>query len=579
MIWECVEIFKRELEKNSDKFVLDNYIPKDGTYFIIKIEKDNWEMMEPIDITYDKKQERVEGEMNVYYEKVCFLDYYSKLIDMDKALDRAKKIHSNNYLSFFVKKENLFNGALTVDIIKKYYDVFRNLNTKYGRSPESKKLYEETEKLCGQTDIDLIKSSEEWINTHIFKILKPSKEKDYLKLFFVFPDWNKTKQLFIQEGTRYFIPNIYNNNKYNTDGHDGKILGLPNNNLQMNGKKPYLGNMSRKNKAPFLLDREQVLLQSKFYDYLEGFAAKGKYDVYFDIEKNKIRAYKSKEYPGSGFYGYYIRIKKGKEVEIQNVDVVVYYNPNLRPAFLYKQILEVKESQNYGSITKRKDLENLINEVFFNKGLMANYFTEPKDIPKNDPIVFREIVEIRERLFAWFYKNTDMDISTVLIASAWELIKNSFKKGNWTKTKHQLNLKWSLEDYFNSNQKKEILMNEIEKNMFRYMKEQDWDFKNDEEYYFGVGQMASFLIGKSRSAKKPMSFINIYLSAGNDQVIKEQLRTLFQKYSYDISYTDWRVKSLFSHLMLYRPNGKVNKEMIIAGATASNVIYKKEEED
>ena len=91
--------------------------------------------------------------------------------------------------------------------------------------------------------------------------------------------------------------------------------------------------------------------------------------------------------------------------------------------------------------------------------------------------------------------------------------------------------------------------------------------------------MASFLIGKSRSAKKPMSFINIYLSAGNDQVIKEQLRTLFQKYSYDISYTDWRVKSLFSHLMLYRPNGKVNKEMIIAGATASNVIYKKEEED
>ena len=31
--------------------------------------------------------------------------------------------------------------------------------------------------------------------------------------------------------------------------------------------------------------------------------------------------------------------------------------------------------------------------------------------------------------------------------------------------------------------------------------------------------------------------------------------------------------------MLYRPNGKVNKEMIIAGATASNVIYKKEEED
>lgn len=122
-------------------------------------------------------------------------------------------------------------------------------------------------------------------------------------------------------------------------------------------------------------------------------------------------------------------------------------------------------------------------------------------------------------------------------------------------------------------------MSDMEKNMFQYIKseKQEWDFKNDEEYYFGIGQMVSFLIGKSRAAKRPLSLINPYLNAADDKIIKEKLRILFQKYSYDISYGDGRVKTLLSHLMLYKPEGKVNKEMIIAGATAANVFYKKEE--
>ena len=39
-------------------------------------------------------------------------DYYSKLVDMNKPMDTTKTIHSNNYLSVFIKKENIKKGNI-----------------------------------------------------------------------------------------------------------------------------------------------------------------------------------------------------------------------------------------------------------------------------------------------------------------------------------------------------------------------------------------------------------------------------------------------------------------------------------
>ncbi len=578
MIWECLEIFENELKKKGDSFVLDKYLPKDGTYFTVEMQENNWKLSDPIDIVYDKKSQEIQGRMNIHYSRLCFLDYYSKLIDMNKPMDTKKIVHSNNYLSFAVKKESLFNGKLTDDIIDGYYKIFANLNLKYSKQAGSKKLYQQVEEIYGTVNLELMDKIQVWVKEHIFEIIENTKKKDYLKLFFIFPDWEQTKEVFIQEANRYLIPSIYNNNKYNIE-INGKIYGLPNDNLQMNEKKPYLGNRTRKISVPFLLDRDQVLLQAKFYDCLSGFAAKGKYNIYFDIEENKIQAYENGKSPEANLCGYYIRLKKGKEVEIHNVDTIICYNPNMKERFYYKQILKVEADEPFGPVITVKGLEDRINQILFNKALVPNYFTNPEDISLKDSVLVQQIVAIRERLFTYFYKNTSMDISSILITSAWKLIQNSFLKGNWKKARQQLNLKWSLEDYYNRNRAKEILMSDMEKNMFQYIKseKQEWDFKNDEEYYFGIGQMVSFLIGKSRAAKRPLSLINPYLNAADDKIIKEKLRILFQKYSYDISYGDGRVKTLLSHLMLYKPEGKVNKEMIIAGATAANVFYKKEE--
>ena len=45
-----------------------------------------------------------EGEDYKYFKQ---LDYLSRLINTQKPIDSKKVIHSNNYLSFFIKKDNI----------------------------------------------------------------------------------------------------------------------------------------------------------------------------------------------------------------------------------------------------------------------------------------------------------------------------------------------------------------------------------------------------------------------------------------------------------------------------------------
>ena len=56
---------------------------------------------------------------------ISFLDYYSKLIEMNKPVDSTKQIHSNNFYAFFVKKESL-EKKLTAESISGYYEVLKN---------------------------------------------------------------------------------------------------------------------------------------------------------------------------------------------------------------------------------------------------------------------------------------------------------------------------------------------------------------------------------------------------------------------------------------------------------------------
>ena len=601
MFEECLDVFKRELEDDSN-LILDEYIPADGSYIIVD---NNGKIKKYQDIKLDKKK-RGTSEAVVkgsYFEEICFYDYHSKLISMNKPVDSKKVIHSNNYLAFAMKKESI-TSKLTEAIIDNYYDTLKNpLEKKYKKSKEASKIYQKFEEEYAPVNIEILEKCRSWIKQHIFSIDKLVQidlgKKDYLKIFFEIFEANeednkKNRELFIQEDNRYIFPNIYNNNDYNVEV-EGKIQGIPDNNMGMNAKKPFLAIKTRKTPAGYLVDEKKAILQKQFFEYLMNLTSSGKNNVYIDTKNYRIKAYSDQD-ERDDFdemaSGYYLRIQKGKELEIQVQDNLVDYQNRLKLNFEYIKFINIDRKEDklpefakrYGIYDKRTNVGNLINEIFFSKCLRTNYFMDISAINVKDSTLKQNIIMYRNAIFDWVYKGIDNNFSIVEEKFALSLIKNSIQSDDKYKlrAKSQLNLHWSLKDYFFKTKGKQggntmvDTATKVRENVKEKVlsKNEVTMPSNDEEYYYAVGQLLSYLIFKSRAGKKMQSMVNPVLNAKRDNVIKMRLFQLYKKYNYDISIYNYHMKNLYAMILGYKPKNKVNQEMILFGYLDENILLK-----
>lgn len=600
MFEECLNVFKRELDDDSN-LILSEYIPADGSYIIVD---NNGKIKKYQDIKLDKKK-RGTSEAVVkgnYFEEICFYDYHSKLISMNKPVDSKKVIHSNNYLAFAVKKESI-TSKLTEAIIDNYYDTLKNpLEKKYKKSKEASKIYQKFEEEYAPVNIEILEKCRSWIKQHIFSIDKLVQidlgKKDYLKIFFeVFEaneeDNKKNKELFIQEDNRYIYPNIYNNNDYNVEV-DGEIKGIPDNNMGMNAKKPFLAIKTRKTPAGYLVNEKKAILQKQFFEYLMNLASSGKNNVYIDTKNYRIKAYSDqderKDFSDISS-GYYLRIQKGKELEIQVQDNLVDYRNKLLLNFNYQDFFKMnvenypEYTKDIGIHSKRTSVGRLINEIFFSKYLLTNYFTDASDISVKDSVLKRTIVMYRNVIFDWIYKGIDNNFEVAEKRFALDLIKNTLINNYTLRAMTQLNLHWSFRDYFaelkqQGGEKMADIATKIRMSVKEKVTSKDEVViaNNNEEYYYAIGQLMAYFISLSKASKKTQSLINPVLNAQNDTVIKTRLLQLYKKYNYNILTRNSRVKNLYAMILGYKPEGKINQEMILFGYMDNNVIYTKNEE-
>ena len=593
MFKECLDVFS-EMLKHEDNLILKGYVPADGSYIIVK----NDGTVKNADIKFDKKTRDLNCTDDILLNDICFYDYHSKLISMNKPIDIKKVIHSNNYLAFAVKKESI-TTKLTEAIIDNYYDTLKNpLEKKYKKSKEASTIYQKFVDEYGEVNQDLLEKCKKWIKENIFFIDKlvdvDLKKKEYLKIFFALDDEELNKELFIQEDNRYILPNIYNSNDYNVEV-DGEILGIPDNNMGMNAKKPFLSIKTRKVPASYLVDGDTAILQKQFFEYLMNLASNGKNNVYIDTNKNTMEAYNDREERKSfsGIdTGYYLRIQKGKELEIHVQDNIADYQDKLAVNFEYQDFfaLKIKDYPEYtekiGTHYTRSSVGELINSIFFSKYLQTNYFTDASDISVKDSILKQDIIMYRNSIFAWVYKGVDTNFKQAEEKFALDLIKNAVFNDYMLRAKTQLNLHWSFKDYFMSleqqgGEKMADIVTDLRGSIRAKVLSKDEEVvtNSDREYYYAVGQLMAYFISLSKASKKTQSLINPVLNARNDVVIKERLLQLYKKYNYAIEAYATRVKRLYSMILGYESETKVDQEMILLGYMDNNVIYTKTEEE
>ena len=163
-----------------------------------------------------------------------------------------------------------------------------------------------------------------------------------------------------------------------------------------------------------------------------------------------------------------------------------------------------------------------------------------------------------------------------------KIIKYSLSQNDFNKAVVQFNLLYSLIDYFRKNNRKEKNMakiREILKN--HYHNEKDWDFENEDEYYFAIGQVIAYILSKRNTNNKSVSEILEFLETKNIEKLKEKLIILMKRYGYYIDIKkNARFNDLYSRILTEESFlGKISEKMILAGFLSKNLFYEKKNEN
>ena len=574
MIDEALEVFKKIYDKEGEKLVVNKHIPKDGTYILVNIK--SGKIIEKLNIFYDKKAKKIDGELNQYYGYFRAFDYYSNLVDMNKPMDPKKTIHSNQIYSFFIKKDSIRENKLTKSIIEGYKKNLLNPEEKYN-SKEAKELYKNIAEKLPKIEKDIVEDIFLWIEDNVNEnLLENDNKKDYLKIFFVEEDLDKSLEVFKNEHKRYIIPNIFNSNDYNKKIGE-TIYGLSNNNMGLNAKKAFLENKTRRVSTPYLVNTDEILLQYVFYNYLLPEVKQGNYYIYFLENEIIPRTYKEGCPNGAK---YLLNASYSKDVDIKNFNVISKNNDE-EIIINFKEILHQKKKDTdeieYGNLNKEKMMNN-INKILFYNSLLGNFLLNDGDLDIKDIEVKKLLMKYRNSFYKWFYLNDEAEVKKNIRKIYLDAVMVAIGNGHFFKASQQLDFGFCLEKYFyGKSELMEEIMNVKEVFLNHTLSEEDWEFSNDEEYFFAVGQILAYINYMRNSKAKSLNFIKQLTFVKNIDVLKEKIKKIVISYSHIFETKNKKINRTISNISLYQPK-EIRIDILLAGFTADIIFFKKREE-
>lgn len=225
------EAISRIEEKESmENVALKYHIPDNAIYVIVD---------------KDFSYKIISKERFSFNSKFVAMDFYSRIINLNKALDKKKLITSNNYLTFFCSNFE----KLTEKIIDNYYS--------RAQTPEESLIYRD------------------WIKENIFKIYEEvrqenKKGKIKIKVFFKadLKEYIKLNNLYLEQ---FALSNV--------EEFDKELFGNSSF-INLNNKKPFLKTYSRKITNPYAINMGEGIKHKYFADMLYSFLRRRKTLLY-----------------------------------------------------------------------------------------------------------------------------------------------------------------------------------------------------------------------------------------------------------------------------------------------------------
>lgn len=544
---ELIEIFKKKLSKTPN-LVLDSYTLNSGIYiklsekyvqkFIVKQEKSK-------NVLYKENgDEAIRNDEDWFKIK----DYLSIYLDSNKSVF-DQKFHNANFLTLFFKVEN-FNYIITN--LNKNFEVFRTFE-KFNKKEDKIIIENQKEYINSKERQEKINKAEKLIKNYLDEIKKFADEKikngQYVRIFI-----DEADEIYEKESQIYTELKIFNANSYNKL-INGKIYGLSNSNTGMNSKKPFLKHKSRKSILPSMISQKEALDEKSFFDWL---------------------SYQNRNFIDNFDNAFLLKFNENGRAVISDFESIVFKE---KSSFKIEIVDFIDAGLDLYEINN-KNAKAKINEVLYQKSLSDNNLFDNK-ININDKMLKELIYQTRNSVIELLYKNNEADFYQMVNKYSSDFIKVALRSGKEygeLNAKKAINFILSLKDYKGVT----VDLDTIKENLENALKS-DITKLDSNEYFFLAGQIAKYLMSKSKAANKTYALAEPYLKAKTTNKLKSVLKNEFERYKYEISIYAKRFNK--AYLLIQNSDDiQINNDfesLMLAGMMSQNLIYdnKKGESD
>lgn len=544
---ELIEIFKKKLSKTPN-LVLDSYTLNSGIYiklsekyvqkFIVKQEKSK-------NVLYKENgDEAIRNDEDWFKIK----DYLSIYLDSNKSVF-DQKFHNANFLTLFFKVEN-FNYIITN--LNKNFEVFRTFE-KFNKKEDKIIIENQKEYINSKERQEKINKAEKLIKNYLDEIKKFADEKikngQYVRIFI-----DEADEIYEKESQIYTELKIFNANSYNKL-INGKIYGLSNSNTGMNSKKPFLKHKSRKSILPSMISQKEALDEKSFFDWL---------------------SYQNRNFIDNFDNAFLLKFNENGRAVISDFESIVFKE---KSSFKI-EIVDFIDAGLDLYVINNKNAKAKINEVLYQKSLSDNNLFN-NEININDKMLKELIYQTRNSVIELLYKNNEADFYQMVNKYSSDFIKVALRSGKEygeLNAKKAINFILSLKDYKGVT----VDLDTIKENLENALKS-DITKLDSNEYFFLAGQIAKYLMSKSKAANKTYALAEPYLKAKTTNKLKSVLKNEFERYKYEISIYDKRFNK--AYLLIQNSDDiQINNDfesLMLAGMMSQNLIYdnKKGESD
>lgn len=245
------------------------------------------------------------------------------------------------------------------------------------------------------------------------------------------------------------------------------------------------------------------------------------------------------------------------------------------------------------------DFERIVVREIFNNALVkikedsytTNYYGDIKpEFVSGGDLMWQLIMKYRKAFYDYIYKSKtnsitatmfdDMMFNSILSNIQHDEIKTRCEYNNAIKTK--INIWFSIYNLFNNNKKDDIMASNVT-DLLAKMKavaKGECNIETPEEFAFGAGQLASYLIDRSAASNKTYAMLEPYLQKSKSGQLQDALAQTIAVYKHDIAVYKGNFEMLSAQVLTYDEGADMKPllKYFLAGCFSPCAVYTKKDE-